>query len=61
MRVDAEATEAERKVAQLPASAVQERADALGNLTDTVPPSEADKALGRTVYKRWQEMNPMKT
>jgi hypothetical protein len=61
LAVDAEATEAERQVAQLPASAVQERADALGNLTDTVPPSEADKALGRTVYKRWQEMNPMKT
>ena len=59
--VDAEATEAERKVAQLPASAAQERADALDNLTDTVPPSDADKVRGRTVYRRWQEMNPMKT
>ena len=61
LAVDAEATEAERKVAQLPASAVQARADALNSLTDTDPPSPADKARGQAVYKRWQEMNPMKT
>jgi hypothetical protein len=61
LAVDAEATEAERQLAQLPASAVQERADALDDLTDSVPPSGADRARGREVYRRWQEMNPMKT
>ena len=61
LAVDAEATEAERQVAQLPSSAAQERADALDDFTDSVPPSGADRARGREVYRRWQEMNPMKT
>ena len=59
--VDAEATEAERQVAQLPESVVQEHTDALDDFNDTDPPSGADRARGQAVYRRWQEMNPMKT
>lgn len=61
LAVDAEATEAERQVAQMPPSAVQERADALNDLNDSDPPSGGDRKRGREVYRRWQEMNPMKT
>lgn len=61
LAVDAEATEAERQVAQLPASAVQERADALDDFNESAPPSPADRKRGQEVYRRWQEMNPMNT
>jgi len=61
LAVDAEATEAERVVAQLSPSAQQERDDALADLISSEPPSPADRKRGRAVYQQWQEMNPVKT
>ena len=57
----AEATEAERVVAQLSPSAQQERDYALTDLISSDLPSPADRERGRAVYQRWQEMNPLKT
>jgi hypothetical protein len=60
LAVEAEAEEAERQVAQLPASAVEERTQAQTDLGSTDMPSDEDRARGREVYRRWQEMNPLK-
>ena len=61
LAAEAEATEAERVVAQLSPSAQQERDYALTDLISSDLPSPADRTRGRAVYQRWQEMNPLKT